>query len=201
MYFEVGIHGKIMRTCSFCNSNDEERTYIEGNNAHICSECIKLMHDFVVVRGVQTVDDLEAIEPETNHETKIMSVRIKSESDRNNGNKEYIFSIHVDDDGVSSSVTHKGDDSSWEDETRNCLSVGAQYIFAKTLEELEYNVSDWGKGELERYFLDRFDELITLRNAGFISSHTGFDFCDNRESVEDDDSEDSFSPVEGYRKS
>lgn len=54
-----------MPRCSFCNKDDDNRTYVEGDNVHICSECIRVMYDFVIVRGVKNRDDLDALEPVT----------------------------------------------------------------------------------------------------------------------------------------
>jgi hypothetical protein len=129
-----------------------------------------------------------------------MNTKINMKTNLNNIDKEYVLSIVADDEGVSNSMTYKGEDCSWEDNLRNWLSVGAQYIISKTLEELECNVSDWSKGELEQYFTDRLSELIALRSVGFIAESIDFSFIDSRASREDEDVEDAFSPVEGYRK-
>jgi ClpX C4-type zinc finger len=49
-----------MKKCSFCGSDDEARTFVEGNGAYICILCIELMHEVVVNQGVRTKDQLDA---------------------------------------------------------------------------------------------------------------------------------------------
>ena len=81
------------------------------------------------------------------------------------------------------------------------MSVGGQYIISKMLEDLEYYVLDWSKGESGRFFADRMNELDALKNAGFISKSFVLDFRDDRESLDEEDPDEYESPIEGFRES
>lgn len=47
--------------CSFCLCEGEDRTYIQGAEEviYICSECIKAAYEFVIVRKIETDEDLK----------------------------------------------------------------------------------------------------------------------------------------------
>lgn len=52
--------------CSFCESTDKERTYVEGANSStfICSNCIELIYDMVIVKGVKSAEDINNLTQE-----------------------------------------------------------------------------------------------------------------------------------------
>jgi hypothetical protein len=50
-----------MPTCSFCMVDDDDRTYVQGEGAFICSECVKVIHDMVVTKGIRTQKDLQQV--------------------------------------------------------------------------------------------------------------------------------------------
>jgi len=49
-----------MHTCSFCGSTDSERTFVEGQGAYICSQCIDVIYEMIFRQGIKTQSDLES---------------------------------------------------------------------------------------------------------------------------------------------
>lgn len=180
-----------MATCSFCNSSDSERTYVEGNDSFICNQCIEVMHDMVVRRGIRSRPDLE----KTGGKSEPKKI---SRSESMSKKKTNIFELSVTDDGLSYRLIQGSKEVSWEDGTRNLLSVGAQYIIAKMLDDIECFQSDCSKSEFATYFSDRHAELEALKNASFISPDVDFLFSDTR-SGKDDDEPLGCPCLEGYR--
>jgi hypothetical protein len=112
----------------------------------------------------------------------------------------YLLSMVISDDGVSYGITEDSEEVSWEDGTRNLLSVGAQYIISKILEDLECFGSDCNGADFKIYFSDRLAELKVLQESKFISPDLGFEFRDERSGAEGDEESYGCPCLEGYRE-
>ena len=115
-------------------------------------------------------------------------------------NNNNILSMVIDDDGVSYGITEGSEEASWEDGTRNLLSVGAQYIISKMLEDLECFGGDCNAADFKKYFSERLAELKALQASKFISPDLGFDFRDERSSDGGDEESYGCPCLEGYRE-